>query len=119
MFRLEPDLLLEQGQQAWVLDTKWKRLDAAERQNKYGLSQADFYQLYAYGQKYLAGRGEMALIYPCTAQFSEPLPPFDFNSELRLWVLPFDLDKDVLWAADEVGFMRCLSQQGQSWPRSA
>ncbi len=119
IFRLEPDLLLEQGQQAWVLDTKWKRLDAADRQNKYGLSQADFYQLFAYGQKYLAGRGEMALIYPCTAQFSEPLPPFDFNSELRLWVLPFDLDKDVLWAADDVDFTRCLSQQGQSWPRSA
>lgn len=119
MFRLEPDLLLEQGQQAWVLDTKWKRLDAADRQNKYGLSQADFYQLFSYGQKYLAGRGEMALIYPCTAQFSEPLPPFDFNSELRLWVLPFDLDKDVLWAADEVSFMRCLSQSDQSWPRSA
>lgn len=119
MFRLEPDLLLEQGQQAWVLDTKWKRLDAADRQNKYGLSQADFYQLFAYGQKYLAGRGEMALIYPCTAQFSEPLPAFDFNSELRLWVLPFDLDKDVLWAADEVSFMRCLSQSDQPWPHSA
>ena len=119
MFRLEPDLLLQQGKQTWVLDTKWKRLDAADRQNKYGLSQADFYQLFAYGQKYLAGCGEMALIYPRTAQFSRPLPPFDFSPELRLWVLPFDLDKDVLWAADDVDFTRCLSQQGQSWPRSA
>ena len=119
MFRLEPDLLLQQGKQTCVLDTKWKRLDAADRQNKYGLSQADFYQLFAYGQKYLAGCGEMALIYPRTAQFSEPLPPFDFSPELRLWVLPFDLDKDVLWAADDVDFTRCLSQQGQSWPRSA
>lgn len=119
MFRLEPDLLLQQGKQTWVLDTKWKRLDSADRQNKYGLSQPDFYQLFAYGQTYLPGRGEMALIYPRTAQFSEPLPPFDFSSELRLWVLPFDLDKDVLWAADDAGFTRCLSQQGQSWPRSA
>lgn len=119
MFRLEPDLLLQQGKQTWVLDTKWKRLDGADRQNKYGLSQADFYQLFAYGQKYLAGRGEMALIYPRTAQFSKPLPPFDFSSELRLWVLPFDLDKDLLWAADDVDFTRCLSQQGQSWLRSA
>lgn len=119
MFRLEPDLLLQQGQQAWVLDTKWKRLDSADRQNKYGLSQADFYQLFAYGQKYLAGRGEMALIYPMTAQFTQALPPFDFSPELRLWVLPFDLDNDVLRAADEVGFMRCLSQPDQLWPRSA
>ncbi len=119
MFRLEPDLLLQQGQQAWVLDTKWKRLDSADLQNKYGLSQADFYQLFAYGQKYLAGRVEMALIYPMTAQFMQALPPFDFSPELRLWVLPFDLDKDVLRAADEVGFMRCLSQPDQPWPRSA
>ena len=113
MFRLEPDLLLQQGKQTCVLDTKWKRLDAADRQNKYGLSQADFYQLFAYGQKYLAGCGEMALIYPRTAQFSEPLPPFDFSPELRLWVLPFDLDEDLLLAADDVDFPRCLSQPGQ------
>ncbi|WP_027909345.1 McrC family protein [Pseudomonas sp. URMO17WK12:I4] len=119
MFRLEPDLLLQQGKQAWVLDTKWKRLDWADRQNKYGLSQADFYQLFAYGQKYLAGCGEMALIYPRTAQFSEPLPPFDFSPELRLWVLPFDLDEDLLLAADSVGFTCCLSQPGLVWPRRA
>ena len=113
IFRLEPDLLLQQGQQAWVLDTKWKRLDSADRQNKYGLSQPDFYQLFAYGQTYLPGLGEMALIYPRTAQFSEPLPPFDFSPELRLWVLPFDLDEDLLLAADDVDFPRCLSQPGQ------
>lgn len=112
MFRLEPDLLLQRGQQAWVLDTKWKRLDGTDRQNKYGLSQADFYQLFAYGHTYLPGRGEMALIYPRTAQFSEPLPPFEFNHKLKLWVLPFDLDEDLLWAADDVDFTRCLSQPG-------
>lgn len=119
MFRLEPDLLLQRGQQAWVLDTKWKRLDGADRQNKYGLSQADFYQLFAYGQTYLPGRGEMALIYPRTAQFPEPLPPFEFNHELKLWVLPFDLDEDLLWAADDVDFTRCLRQPGVVWPRRA
>ena len=115
MFRLEPDLLLEQGQQAWVLDTKWKRLDAADRQNKYGLSQADFYQLFAYGQKYLAGRGEMALIYPCTAQFSEPLPPFYFSPELRLWVLPFDLDNDEILIHSGVSFASALGPSAFGW----
>lgn len=109
MFRLEPDLLLELGQHAWVLDTKWKRLDGVDRQNKYGLSQADFYQLFAYGQRYLGGRGELALIYPRTAQFLKPLPPFDFSSELRLWVLPFDLDEDVLLAGNEVSFTHRLN----------
>lgn len=119
MFRLEPDLLLELGQQAWVLDAKWKRLDGADRQNNYGLDQADFYQLFAYGQRYLAGRGELALIYPRTAQFPQPLPPFDFSPELRLWVLPFDLDEDVLLAGDEVDFTRCLNLTGQVCQRLA
>jgi 5-methylcytosine-specific restriction enzyme subunit McrC len=119
MFRLEPDLLLERGQQTWVLDTKWKRLDGAERQKKYGLSQADFYQLFAYGQKYLGGRGELALIYPRTSQFPQPLLPFDFNSELRLWVLPFDLEEDLLLAGEEVDFTRCLDQPTYVWPQLA
>lgn len=119
MFRLEPDLLLERDQQAWVLDAKWKRLDGADRLSKYCLSQADFYQLFAYGQKYLAGRGEMALIYPATAQFSKRLEPFDFSPELRLWVLPFDLDNDELLASEVVDFTRCLSPPAHVWQRPA
>jgi 5-methylcytosine-specific restriction enzyme subunit McrC len=97
MFRLEPDLLFTHGKSnVAVMDTKWKRVDAAKRSDNYDLSQADFYQLYAYGQKYLNGRGTMALIYPRTPTFPAPLPPFDFTSELRLWVLPFDLDAGCL-----------------------
>jgi 5-methylcytosine-specific restriction enzyme subunit McrC len=95
-FRLEPDLLIEQGPRRWVLDTKWKRLDAADRNGKYGLSQADFYQLFAYGQKYLDGRGDLVLIYPRYAHFQHALPGFDFSEHLRLWVLPFDLDAAFL-----------------------
>ncbi|RYE02419.1 MAG: restriction endonuclease [Sphingobacteriales bacterium] len=96
IFRLEPDIFIELGQKAWLLDAKWKLLDEADRQGKFGLSQADFYQLYAYGQKYLGGKGEMALIYPRSAQFSRAMTPFNFSSELRLHVLPFDLDTDTL-----------------------
>lgn len=100
IFRLEPDLLVQQGLDRWVMDTKWKRLFAHDRANKYGMSQADFYQLYAYGQKYLGGEGEMVLIYPRWSQFSEALPPFDFDENLRLWALPFDLDADQLIGAE-------------------
>lgn len=100
MFRLKPDLLLEHGGQRWVLDTKWKLLDTSDPDRKYGLSQADFYQLYAYGQKYLQGSGEMLLIYPRTERFSEPLKPFDFSEQLRLWVIPFDLETDKLCLGD-------------------
>jgi 5-methylcytosine-specific restriction enzyme subunit McrC len=92
MFQLRPDLLVECEGRRWVLDTKWKLVDAGDKARNYGLSQADFYQLFAYGQKYLGGKGEMALIYPRTAKFREMLPVFRFEPELGLWVVPFDLE---------------------------
>jgi len=96
MFQLKPDMLVAQNGRRWVLDTKWKRLD--QRTNKYGLSQADFYQLFAYGQRYLKdqSQGEMLLIYPYKASFSRPFPEFRFSPQLRLWVVPFDLEHGVL-----------------------
>ena len=108
MFRLQPDLLMEKGAQTWVLDTKWKTLDGGDRANKYGLSQGDFYQLFAYGNKYLGGNGELALIYPRTRRFDRPLPSFDFSPELRLWALPFDLDADTLLVDDEMRLTDCI-----------
>lgn len=92
IFCLKPDMLLTRGKTGWIMDAKWKRLDETSRDNTYGLSQGDFYQLFAYGQKYLKGQGDMALIYPSRPDFRKPLPVFDFGGGLRLWVLPFDLD---------------------------
>ncbi|WP_280190083.1 McrC family protein [Delftia sp. PS-11] len=97
MFRLEPDILLEHGpQRKWVLDAKWKVLDETDRDDKYGMSQADLYQLFAYGHKYMGGAGDMALIYPMSPKFRQPLQPFSFSDELRLHVVPFDLEADHL-----------------------
>lgn len=95
-FRLRPDLLLTENGTTTILDAKWKRLDASKgnTDEKYGLSQADFYQLYAYGQKYLNGCGRLVLLYPRSATFSEPLPPFFFSEQLRLDLLPFELETD-------------------------
>lgn len=95
-FQLKPDLVVRNADSdLLVLDTKWKLLDAlrANGSDKYGLSQGDFYQLQAYGQSYLDGRGDVVLIYPRTASFDRPLPVFDFpkTDGLRLWVLPFCL----------------------------
>lgn len=95
-FRLKPDLLIRDKKNTHLLlDTKWKLLDANKNngKEKYQLSQADFYQLYAYGHHYLDGRGDMVLIYPMTDIFDAPLPVFRFpqHNELRLWVLPFCL----------------------------
>lgn len=106
-FRLKPDLLLTHGKKSWVLDTKWKRLDGILRTygdddgaRKYGLSQSDFYQLFAYGHKYLGGKGDVVLIYPVTREFGKQLPVFNFSTELNLWVMPFDLDKETLLYED-------------------
>jgi 5-methylcytosine-specific restriction enzyme subunit McrC len=95
-FRLKPDLLVrEADNDTLVLDTKWKLLDSlkASGTDKYGLSQADFYQLWAYGHSYLDGCGDVVLVYPRTKSFNEPLPVFEFpkSDGLRLWVLPFCL----------------------------
>lgn len=96
MFRMEPDLMIERADERWILDTKWKLLDAQNKGEKYGLSQADFYQLYAYGKKYLSGAGQMMLIYPKRKSFYKPLPVFDFGDGLSLWAVPFDLERGQL-----------------------
>ncbi len=83
--------MITQGEKSWVLDTKWKRLDSELGSKNYGLSQADFYQLFAYGQKYLGRQGDLVLIYPKRGAFQEALPVFEFSEGLRLWVVPFDL----------------------------
>jgi 5-methylcytosine-specific restriction enzyme subunit McrC len=102
MFQLRPDLLVQQNHKnVLVLDAKWKLISTNDKEKKYGLSQADFYQLFAYGHKYLSGKGEMLLIYPLTDSFKGVLPPFDFSTTLRLWVAPFDLKKNKMhWPAE-------------------
>lgn len=89
-FRLRPGIMVSEGGRSWILDTKWKLL-SNDQSRQYELSQSDFYQLFAYGQKYLGGAGDLFLVYPRTAAFSEPLPPFHFSPQMRLHVLPFDL----------------------------
>ena len=97
-FQLKPDFLLRDGDVNWVLDTKWKRIDSslANANDKYKLSQSDFYQLFAYGHRYLSAAGRMMLIYPMTADFQMPLPVFNYSDSLELWVVPFDLESGEL-----------------------
>jgi len=93
LFQLRPDLLLTHKERQWVLDVKWKCLDSNDRQSKYGISQGDLYQLFAYGHKYLREQdeGHLVLIYPSWNQLKVPLEPFHYDDRLTLWVLPFTL----------------------------
>lgn len=100
IFRIKPDLLLSHADKKWVLDTKWKRLNAGSRQTNYDLSQQDFYQMLAYGHNYLSREDEMVLIYPKSTDLSSPLAPFDYKHGLTLHVWPFDLDNDLLLMPD-------------------
>lgn len=121
-FWLKPDLLVRDGSNTRVvLDTKWKLLDhtRANGTEKYSLSQADFYQLYAYGQTYLDGTGDLVLVYPKTDSFTEPLPVFEFPKAqgLRLWVLPFCLRDCLLLVPEEAPFADCF--YGAGLPRKS
>jgi 5-methylcytosine-specific restriction enzyme subunit McrC len=106
MFQLQPDILLVgQDQERWILDTKWKRVNGADKANKYGLSQADFYQLHAYGQRYLGGSGALFLVFPRTLDFATELSHFHYSDTLRLRVVPFDLDTDMI-ATEKLPFLK-------------
>jgi 5-methylcytosine-specific restriction enzyme subunit McrC len=101
-FQLEPDFLVEQDAIPTVLDAKWKRIDStkASPEGKYDLVQGDFYQLFAYGQRYLQDKGHLFLLYPKSARFQQPLAPFQFSPTLQLWVIPVDLEMRTLVPGD-------------------
>lgn len=63
LFLMKPDLCLSlDGQLVAILDAKWKLLKLAELDRKSAVSQADLYQLLAYGHSYSCKR--LALVYP-------------------------------------------------------
>jgi 5-methylcytosine-specific restriction enzyme subunit McrC len=97
-FELHPDILVSRGLQKWVLDTKWKRLNQSlnTTKNKYLISQDDMYQMFAYGERYLDGAGEMLLIYPRTRDFFKTLLVFEFSKDLQLWAVAFDLETGAI-----------------------
>lgn len=92
VFQLRPDFIVECDGEAFVIDAKWKLLDAADEVHNFGISQADFYQLFAYGKRYLRGHGNMVLMYPRTDRFSRALKTFHFDEGLSLDVVPLDLE---------------------------
>ncbi|RBO15297.1 MULTISPECIES: McrC family protein [Pantoea] len=108
-FKLRPDLLIQSRQPVqtkMVMDTKWKLVNSNEQKKSlYGLVQSDFYQMFAYGQKYLNGTGEMYLIYPAHDDFNQPIPQhFAFSETLKLWVVPYRImakrGERMMWESD-------------------
>jgi len=110
-FMLKPDFLITGGQTV-VMDAKWKLLDsrADDGLRKYEISQPDLYQMFAYGQKYLHGKGNMMLIYPRHQYFATPLPVFRFDEDLSLWCVPFDLESGGLVKGEWQDSFRCFPE---------
>lgn len=117
LFRLKPDILIIRNKApVAILDCKWKLLDQSQShleegsdEKTYGLKQADMYQLYAYGQKYLNGHGAMYLIYPYYRKFDQTLPSFHFDEHLQLFVMPFNIEDDCFTYQNDNPFGRLLN----------
>lgn len=113
-FLLKPDLIIQKRQmKLGLMDTKWKILDETASGKKYGISQSDMYQLFAYGQKCLPEGGGLFLIYPRNINFKKPLPSFSFGNSHRLWAVPFCLETDGFvmgdWLQDAEYLAECVS----------
>ena len=83
-FKLRPDIFLE-GK--FIADTKWKIISSSN-----DISQADLYQLYAYGKKHECGK--LHLIYPKIDDIRQKTMKFRYDDEMWLEILYFDLEKD-------------------------
>lgn len=69
-FHTKPDIRVLRGSETiLVIDTKWKRLSRRVDDPKQGVSQADIYQMMAYGELYRSDR--LMLLYPHHAGLGE------------------------------------------------
>jgi 5-methylcytosine-specific restriction enzyme subunit McrC len=102
-FKLRPDIVLTGENEIVIIDTKWKLLQSAQ-----SLSQADMYQMYAYGKKY-ASSGKpvtrIVLLYPHSDRFIGEPPTFRANDGVYVEVRFVDLqnaDSSVMELLGEI-----------------
>lgn len=92
-FRIRPDIVVRKQDWPIVADTKWKILDQNLSGKNYLISQADMYQLYAYGKKYISN--DLILIYPECETFTKELL-FKYDNQITLRCVPWSFRKDNL-----------------------
>lgn len=70
VFQTRPDILVKRGNEVvQIIDTKWKRISSQIDDPKRGVSQADVYQMMAYGQIYDCNC--LSLLYPHHAALAD------------------------------------------------
>jgi 5-methylcytosine-specific restriction enzyme subunit McrC len=103
IFQIKPDIIASANSTFYIMDAKWKLIDETDRLNKYGISQADMYQLLSYAKIYEPAVRDrhacpirLLLIYPATKDFTQ-CRRFVFNDtngiEITIW--PFDIEKSM------------------------
>ncbi|MYH17158.1 MAG: hypothetical protein F4149_18480 [Gammaproteobacteria bacterium] len=89
VFSTQPDIALRAGSKTrFILDAKWKEIDATTQDLKHGITQSDVYQLHAYAARY--GCSAVALVYPRNAKFESTLR-YRFFDGPALLAVPFDV----------------------------
>ena len=88
-FEMRPDISLWRGARvAFILDAKWKEIDALSEDPKHGINQDDLYQLYAYAKGNHCDA--VALVYPRTQTFTSALR-YRLLDDVTLICLPFNV----------------------------
>jgi|TARA_B100001964_G_C14255700_1_gene612329 5-methylcytosine-specific restriction enzyme subunit McrC len=93
-FALKPDIVAIADGRPIILDTKWKLINQNKPKKNYWISQADMYQMFAYGEKYKSEK--LYLLYPKNEEFDSKLKEFNYyqdDKQMTLNVYPLDLEK--------------------------
>jgi len=90
-FALRPDIVIRGNDKIIIADTKWKII-----KDEKDISQADMYQLFAYGKKY--ANQKLYLIYPKSTD-KQPKLSYRYENGLDLKVYYFDLQKKTMASA--------------------
>lgn len=93
MFRLRPDIVMENEEKVIILDTKWKLLNGDPTMH-YGISQGDLYQMYAYANKYKSK--DIILLYPKSSMIYDIESKdicFYYDDEIKVRIFFIDLEE--------------------------
>ncbi len=107
-FSTKPDIALQAGGETrFILDAKWKEVDATTKDLKHGIAQSDVYQLHAYAKRYKCSA--VALVYPRNAKFKSTLRYRFFDDGPALLAVPFDVTQPKTSVQQTIRELKCRS----------
>lgn len=98
IFQVRPDITGQAGDIFYIIDAKWKLIDETDRTDKYGISQADMYQMLSYAKIYEKNHADikLVLIYPSNEGFNKHIYlKYNDNNGIPLVLWSFDIEKSI------------------------